>query len=151
MTRFMNSARLGSSDTPSRSRFLATTAGIVAASLIAFVPIASAGKPTTRGAGGGGGTSFTVADGTYGGTTVAAVSNPPAGTWVVATCYQAGSPVIFNRLEVDSAGQAVLTLGPTTGYTAGAGGADCDAEAKYWNLKRQRWISLATTTFHVAD
>ena len=30
-------------------------------------------------------------------------------------------------------------------------GADCDAEAKYWHLKRQRWISLATTTFHVSD
>jgi hypothetical protein len=54
MTRFMNSARLGSSDTPSRSRFLAATAGIVAASLIAFVPIASAGKPTTNGGGGKG-------------------------------------------------------------------------------------------------
>src|SRR5262245_28416516 len=98
--------------------------------------------------GGKTGTTFVVDDGVYLGTTTASVSNPPAQTWVVATCYQDGSPVIFNRLPVDSAGRAVLSLGPTDGYIVGMGGADCDAEAKYWHTKRQRWVTLATTTFY---
>ena len=124
---------------------------VVAITLTA-APAAALAAPGGKGGGKrGGGTSLVVPDGVYGGTSTATVADPPAGTWIVATCYQDGYAVIFNRLEVDSAGQAVLTLGPTQGYTAGVGGADCDAEAKYWNLKRQRWVSLATTTFHVSD
>jgi hypothetical protein len=70
---------------------------------------------------------------------------------VFATCYQGGSPVIYNRVELDANGQAALQLGPTSGYTSGIGGADCNAEAKAWDVARQRWSSLATTTFHVSD
>jgi hypothetical protein len=137
---------------PSTRTTLSTYARIaVAAATVALGVLSLAPTATAQRGGGRTSTGFAVADGTYGGTTTATVSNPPAGTWVFSACYQNGSAVIFNRLEVDSAGQAVLTLGPTDGYVTGAGGADCDAEAKYWNLKRQRWVSLATTTFHVSD
>jgi hypothetical protein len=120
------------------------------ASLVAAIPSVAVAAP---GGGGkpGGGSSFSIPDGTYGGTATATVANPPANTWVEATCFQNGAPVIYNRLPVDASGHAALQLGPTDGYQAGIGGAGCSAEAKFWNLKRQRWVSLATTTFHVSD
>lgn len=128
-----------------RGALAALTGAVLMAGVLLPAPTASAGRRP------GSGTAITVPDGVYGGTTTATVSKPPAGTWVVSTCYQDGSPVIFNRLEADAQGQAVLTLGPTEGYVSGIGGADCTAEAKYWNLKRQRWVSLGTTSFQVAD
>jgi hypothetical protein len=141
-------ARAGCKETTVKriARTLALTALVAAVPSVALAAPGGGGKP-----GGGGGSGLSIPDGQYGGTTTATVTNPPSGTWVVATCYQGTGAVIFNRLEVDAAGQAVLTLGPTDGYAVDAGGANCQAEAKYWNLKRQKWVSLATTTFHVSD
>jgi hypothetical protein len=142
-------ARAGCKETTVKriARTLALTALVACVPSVALAaPGGGGGKPS-----GGGGGALSIPDGRYGGTTTATVTNPPTGTWVFATCYQGTAAVIFNRLELDAAGHAVLTLGPTDGYASGVGGADCQAEAKSWNLKRQKWISVATTTFHVAD
>jgi hypothetical protein len=96
---------------------------------------------------------LSIPDGVYGGLTTATLTanTLPSDPWVIATCYQSGSPVIFNRLGLDSNGQATLSLGPTDGWKVGLGGADCTADIKNWNLKRQRWENLTSTTFHVSD
>ena len=53
MTNHSKPARLARSETVSRSKFFVATAGIVAVCLMAFVPVASAGKPTSGGGKGG--------------------------------------------------------------------------------------------------
>jgi hypothetical protein len=97
--------------------------------------------------------SLTVADGVYLGTAIATLSDASSlnDPWIIATCYQGGAPVIFNRIALDDIGQATLQLGPSDGWKSGIGGADCKAEAKNWNLKRQRWDNLVTANFHVSD
>ena len=121
-----------------------TTAVLALSGIMAIVPVAAQ-------AGGRNGGSLSIPNGTYGASVVATVTNPPASTWVEASCYQNGLEVIYNRLAVDSAGQATLQLGPTTNYQSGMGGASCSATAKSWNVKRQRWVPVATTTFTVSD
>jgi hypothetical protein len=129
-----------------------------AAAAITLIPAAALAAPggkqgggESKGGGGKASSTFVIPDGVYGGTTNATVSNAPDYTWIESSCYQDGSPVIYNRLEVGDDGTATLTLGPTTGYVAGVGGADCEAEAKYWHLKRQKWVPLGHTAFHVSD
>ena len=121
-----------------------TTAVLALSGIMAIVPVAA---QAARNSGG----SLSIPNGTYGTTVVATVANAPASTWVVATCYQNGGSVIFNRVALDGNGQAPMQLGPTENYTVGIGGATCDAEAKSWNVKRQRWVPVATTTFTVSD
>lgn len=106
----------------------------------------SSAAPRSRG-------SLVVPDGLYGSTTTATLSGASqySDPWIVANCYQGDSPVIFNRLAFDDNGQAILQLGPTNGWKSGIGGADCTAEAKNWNLKRQRWDTVSSTRFHVND
>ena len=123
-----------------------TTAVLALSGIMAIVPVAA---QAARGGGTGG--SLSIPNGTYGTSVVATVANAPASTWVVASCYQNGLEVIFNRVALDSNGQATLQLGPTSNYQSGIGGASCNAEAKSWNAKRQRWVPVATTTFTVSD
>jgi hypothetical protein len=158
MTRFMNSARLGSSDTPSRSRFLAATAGIVAASLIAFVPIASAGKPSAKGGGKPSGGSATIS--------LVLVNSPDSvPNW--------GEQVRFNvsaaattepHVDLDCAQGGARVYFAQTGYYDGypwpwtqtftlrsgawsGGAADCTAKL-YW-FNGSKTVTGATLAFHV--
>lgn len=90
---------------------------------------------------------ITVPDGRFGGSTVATV-NPGGDVAVHAQCFQNGVVVWADTVRVDANNQAVLTLGPTPRWTAGA--ADCTAAEGYWT-KTGRWRVLAETTFHVSD
>jgi hypothetical protein len=156
----MNSARLGSSDTPSRSRFLAATAGIVAASLIAFVPIASAGKPTTHGGGKGkpsrdtSSMSLVLVDSTDGvphwnqqvrfDVSTTGTTEPH----VEVRCQQAGSTVYVAQTGYYDSYPWPWTQTFTLSSPAWTGGdADCTAEL-YW-FDGSKTVTGATMTFHV--
>jgi hypothetical protein len=98
------------------------------------------------------GYTLTIPDASYTGATTATLTGAPMPYWaVVMTCYQNGLTVMFYRVGLDPNGQITIPLGPTSNWTSGIGGADCPTEAKYWNMQHQKWIHLASTTFHVSD
>ena len=119
-----------------RAKWLAAAAGATAA--LAMMPgLASAGKPSSG--------TISVPDGVYAGQVTATVSG--SGTWVQARCYQDGVLVYGQGRKLDSAGQTVLTLGPTGAWTGGS--ANCTAEAGNY-ARNNSWRVTARTTFHVA-
>ena len=103
------------------------------------------GKGNGNGNGGGGEHSITVPDGTFAGTAMATVNPGGDNAWVHAECFQDGSLVYVQNVEVDENSHAMLTFGPTPSWTGGS--ADCTADELRWNGKRFR--TLASTTFHV--
>lgn len=96
-------------------------------------------------------TVLTVADGVYGSSTPASITNVRDYTYVSASCSQNGERTLFTDSQFDASGNTTIQLGPTSWFVEGVGGADCVAEARAWDVDRQRWIQLADTTFHVAD
>ena len=126
--------RRGRTPTPRAS--LITVVGFLA--LVApFGAVVSASSP---------GSSITVPDGVFGGTTTATV-HTGATTWVHATCSQSGSKVYEQYVKTDTNNQAVLTLGPTPLWTSG--GASCNAAEGTWMANGKFKVS-ATTTFSVS-
>ena len=91
--------------------------------------------------------SLTVAGGRFGGTTVATMSPGAAGTWIHATCSQAGVVVQSEWVRPDAAQQARLSLGPAPRWTSGA--ATCVAESGTFTAAGRWWIQ-ASSTFSVA-
>ena len=90
---------------------------------------------------------LTVPDGVFGGTTVAHATPGGDGTWVHATCVQAGRVALSEWARVDATNHATLTLGPTATWTGG--GASCTAEQGYF-AGNGRWRVQDSTTFSVA-
>ena len=90
---------------------------------------------------------LTVSDGVFGGTTVAHANPGGDGTWVHATCMQAGQIAMTSWVRVDATNQATLVLGPTPTWTSG--GASCSAEEGYF-AGNGRWRVQDSTTFNVA-
>lgn len=88
---------------------------------------------------------ISVPDGVFGGTTTASVSQ--AGLWVYNACSKSGKVVSQQWAITDTAGKAVLYLGPTSLWTSG--GASCVAQAGSWSRKGT-WVSQGSTTFSVA-
>jgi hypothetical protein len=99
----------------------------------------------TGGGHGGSSATITVPDGVFGGTTTATVSNP--GLWVYNACSKGGAVVGQQWAITDTAGKAVLYLGPTALWTSG--GASCVAQVGSWSNKGT-WVSQGSTTFSVA-
>ncbi len=87
---------------------------------------------------------ITVPNGAFGGTTTATTS---AGLIVYANCTQGGVTVYQQYLATDSAGQAVLTLGPTMLWAGGA--ASCSAQAGSF-ASTGAWRAAGSTTFSVS-
>ncbi len=83
-----------------------------------------------------------VADGVFAGRTTATTT---PGLWVKADCYQGGKLVYEDYERADSAGLAVLPLGPTMLWTGGS--ANCIAQA---GTDDGRFKPSATTTFSVS-
>lgn len=124
-------------------------AAILAALLLALAPVYKpadflAGTESAQAARERG--SISVPDGVFAGTTTATV-NPGGDTWVRGRCYQDGSLVYEQYVKVDANNQAVLNLGPTPSWTAGA--ASCTGEELQF-AKNARWRVLATTSFNVS-
>ena len=90
---------------------------------------------------------LTVPDGVFGGTSVAHANPGGDGTWVHATCMQAGQIALTSWVRVDATNHATLTLGPTPTWTSG--GASCSAEEGYF-ASNGRWRVQDTATFSVA-
>src|SRR5262245_61501679 len=61
---------------------------------------------------------LTVADGVFGGTTVAHANPGGAGTWVTVTCLQGNQVVLTQWAQVDANNNATLTLGPTPSWSS---------------------------------
>jgi hypothetical protein len=97
--------------------------------------------------GGGAGTSasISVPNGTFGGTTTASVSQP--GSWVYNACSRGGTVVSQQWAQTDSAGKAVLYLGPTMVWASGS--ATCVAQVGGWSNKGT-FSAQGSTTFSVA-
>ena len=100
-----------------------------------------------NGAGGGATTTATisVADGPFGGTTIAS-TNVGGGQTVREICISADGGALVDYRTTDEAGQAVLSLGPTPTWSSGA--ASCNAALGSWD-GNGNWQSVATTTFNV--
>jgi hypothetical protein len=90
---------------------------------------------------------LTVPDGVFAGTTDAHANPGGDGTWVHATCLQAGQVALTQWVRVEATDYATLTLGPTPTWTSG--GASCTAEEGYF-ASNGRWRVQDTTTFIVA-
>jgi hypothetical protein len=135
------------------------TAGVTVEGLLILGTIAAlvlAGTVAMRGEPGGASNALagrnngmiTVPDGVFAGTTTATANPGDAGTWVKAECFQNGTIVYRQYVQIDPAThQATLTLGPTPSWSGGA--ASCRAEEGIW-FKGSRWRVLATTTFEVS-
>lgn len=115
----------------------------------ALGPATSVGKPNTYW--------VKVPDASFGDTTLASAGGPAGGVatkngatnlWIYAQCFQSGSQVYWENPKVDASGKAMLTLGPTAAWTGGA--AECTAELITWSYQKQKWVTLATTTFSAA-
>jgi hypothetical protein len=142
-------------DTPPRVGHKATrhiAAAIAEAGLVAcliFGLIAGSAFAARGGKGGGShaGTSASirVPDGAFGGTTTATVSQP--GLWVYNACSKGGTVVSQQWTATDSAGKAVLFLGPTMSWSSGS--ATCIAQAGSWSNKGS-WVNQGSTTFGVS-
>jgi len=87
--------------------------------------------------------SLTVAGGRFGGTTVATATPGAAGTWIHATCSQAGIVVQSVWVRPDAAHRARLALGPAPRWTSGA--ATCVAESGTFTAAGRWWIQASTT------
>jgi hypothetical protein len=85
-----------------------------------------------------------VPNGVFAGT-VTATTNP--GLWVRASCVQSGTVVYQQYVTADSAGQAVLTLGPTPMWSGGS--ASCKADAGGFSSSGS-WKTQVSTTFSVS-
>ena len=116
------------------------------ASLVAVVGLLTLAAPFGAVMASSRGSSITVPDGVFGGTTTATV-HTGATTWVHATCSQSGSKVYEQYVKTDANNQAVLTLGPTPLWTSG--GASCNAAEGTWMANGKFKVS-ATTTFSVS-
>ena len=90
---------------------------------------------------------LTVPDGVFGGTTEALANPGGDGTWIHATCLQAGQVAMSQWARVDATNHATLTLGPTSTWTRG--GASCTAEQGYF-AGNGRWRVQDSATFSVA-
>jgi len=88
----------------------------------------------------------TVADGTFGTSHTALVSEP--GVWIKAMCYQGSTWVYGQYVQSDDNGQASVQLGPTSWWTGGS--ATCSAEAGSWSPRNGAWIRLGSAEFTVA-
>lgn len=89
-----------------------------------------------------------VADGFFGETTTATVSESRKVAWVMAECSQGGEVVYRQYERVYEDNQVTLLLGPTPEWTGGD--ADCTAEKGVWG-NNGSWRTYATTTFQVTD
>ena len=87
-----------------------------------------------------------VPDGTFGGTTTATVSNP--GLWVYNACSKGGRIVSQQWAMTDSAGKAVLYLGPSALWTSGS--ATCVAQVGTWTRKGT-FSAQGSTSFNVSS
>jgi hypothetical protein len=125
--------------------------GIIAALLLALAPLFGPAEDLAgvdaANARGHGHASISVADGTFGGTTVATVE---AGGDVLAKaeCYQGDSLVYFEIFPPGPDNTVTFTLGPTPLWQGGD--ATCTAQAGNW-AKNGRWRAVAKTTFEVTD
>ena len=101
-----------------------------------------------NGAGGGGATTaatIIVADGPFGGTTIAS-TNVGGGQPVREICISVDGGALVDYRTTDDSGLAVLSLGPTPTWTSGA--ASCSAALGTWD-GNGNWQSVATATFNV--
>jgi hypothetical protein len=122
-------------------RTLARAGAIAFIALVLASGTALAGKP-----GGTGSVGVRVADGVFGGTTIA-LAGPASATHVRAQCFQGGVLVYEQYRAFDASRQATLLLGPTPAWSSGA--ATCRAEDGYWR-RGTTWRVTSTTTFEVA-
>jgi hypothetical protein len=124
---------------------LATVVALVIAA--SFVATGEPGGADDALAGRNSGT-LSIPDGSFGGTTTATANPGGAGAWVMAECFQNGTVVYRQYVQMDPAtNQATLKLGPTPSWTSGA--ASCRGEEGTW-FKGSRWRVIATTTFSVS-
>ncbi len=112
--------------------------------LIAGTAFAARGGKGAGGHAGASGT-ITVPGGVFGGTTTATVSQP--GLWVYNACSKSGNVVSQQWAITDSAGRAVLYLGPT--MLSKSGSATCVAQAGTWSSKGT-WVSQGSAGFNVS-
>jgi hypothetical protein len=87
--------------------------------------------------------SLTVGGGRFGGTTVAMATPGAAGTWIHATCAQAGAVVQSEWVRLNSSHRASLSLGPAPRWTSGA--ATCVAESGTFTAAGRWWIQSSAT------
>jgi len=88
---------------------------------------------------------ISVPDGRFGGTTTATVSTP--GLWVYDVCSKGGVVVSQQWAMTDSAGKAVLYLGPSVLWTSGS--ATCVAQVGSWTRKGT-FGAQGSTSFNVS-
>jgi len=112
---------------------------LLVASLIGFGAMLLAGINDSHGgivgsADARGKANLTIADGVFGGTTVAHANPGGAGTWIHVTCTQSGQVVETQWSPVDANNEAVIGLGPTPSWSGG--GASCVGEEGYFSNGR---------------
>ncbi len=122
-----------------KNRSLGLLATLIVTAL-ALTAVTAGGSLASKG-------SITVDDGVFAGTTTAIVNPGGDNAWAHAECFQGGTLVYAQTVEVDSNNQATLTLGPTPSWQSGD--ADCTASEDHWNGRR--FQTVARTTFHVDD
>lgn len=126
--------------------------GIVLVAATATAAGAAPGGKTSPTGGGGGKVSadLVIPDTVLGATTRVQIVNGTSQAWVEISCYQGTSRVTYSWFEVRD-GSGTFVINDSVQYELGRGGADCQARADSWNVRRQRYELLDTTTFHVSD